>query len=113
MSRGPWKKKKAVVNIGSPADGTNTRIGIWKAQQNMIEKVDRTPLRGGFYWLVMRKAEAEGFNEEIAAQRAIQELRSQFTTDAEFAACPLFPEILAYYGNDWKLTIEALKKAGI
>jgi len=89
MSRGPWKKKKLPAEKSSPVQ------------------------RGGFYWLVMRKSEAEGFNEETAALRALQELRSQFTTDAEFAACPLLPEIFSYYGSDWKRMIEALFEAGI
>jgi hypothetical protein len=108
MSRGPWKKKKIVTGFGPLPD--ETIIEKW---QEAITAKCSAPQRGGFYWLVMRNSEAEGFNEETAAQRAIQELRSQFTTDAEFAACSLFPEILAYYGNDWKRTREALKKAGI
>lgn len=65
---------------------------------------------GGFRWLVERR-KSEDFSEKDAAMMAIQDIRSFYPTDVEFAESPLFPQILAFYAFDWKRMTAAIKEA--
>lgn len=79
----------------------------------LIQAAHSAKAFGGFHWLVSRKAREFNYTVESAAVRALQELRQLYPTDAEFACCPLFPEILSYYGEDMPKLLGVMREAGV